>query len=50
MGPLFIVGIVAAVYILASLRILNEWERGVSFRLGRFAGVKGPGSSSCRSS
>ncbi|MEO6067279.1 MAG: slipin family protein [Gemmatimonadota bacterium] len=43
MGPLFIVAIIAAVYVLGSLRILNEWERGVSFRLGRFSGVKGPG-------
>lgn len=26
-----------------SIRILNEYERGVIFRLGRFSGVKGPG-------
>jgi regulator of protease activity HflC (stomatin/prohibitin superfamily) len=27
----------------AIVRVLNEYERGVIFRLGRFAGVKGPG-------
>ncbi len=32
------------VYILAScIRILNEYERGVVFRLGRMVGVRGPG-------
>ena len=36
--------IIAFVVILASsLRILNEYERGVIFRLGRFTTVKGPG-------
>ena len=29
--------------IVASLRILREYERGVIFLLGRFNGVKGPG-------
>ena len=43
MGPLFFLAIAAAAYVIGSLRILNEWERGVAFRLGRFAGVKGPG-------
>ncbi|HKI51552.1 MAG TPA: slipin family protein [Geothermobacteraceae bacterium] len=31
------------VLISSSIRILIEYERGVVFRLGRFAGVKGPG-------
>ncbi|MCK4501606.1 MAG: slipin family protein [Desulfuromonadales bacterium] len=31
------------IIIAASIRILLEYERGVVFRLGRFAGVKGPG-------
>jgi regulator of protease activity HflC (stomatin/prohibitin superfamily) len=32
------------IYILAScIRILNEYERGVVFRLGRMVGVRGPG-------
>ena len=43
MGPLIAIGIFAAVYVIGSLRILSEWERGVAFRLGRFWGVKGPG-------
>ena len=43
MGPLLAVAVFAAVYVLGSLRILSEWERGVAFRLGRFWGVKGPG-------
>src|SRR5512139_2778358 len=36
--------LVFAIFILASaIRILNEYERGVIFRLGRMIGVKGPG-------
>lgn len=35
--------VLALVYVLGSLRVLNEYERGVVFTLGRFAGVKGPG-------
>src|SRR5688572_16693747 len=35
---------VLLLYILASsIRILNEYERGVVFRLGRMVGVRGPG-------
>jgi regulator of protease activity HflC (stomatin/prohibitin superfamily) len=29
--------------LLASIKILREYERGVIFTLGRFTGVKGPG-------
>jgi regulator of protease activity HflC (stomatin/prohibitin superfamily) len=41
----FIVVIVVLFLILLSLsvRVLNEYERGVTFTLGRFTGVKGPG-------
>ena len=41
----FIVVIVVLFLILLSLsvRVLNEYERGVAFTLGRFTGVKGPG-------
>jgi len=39
--------IVLAIYVLivlfASIRIVNEYERGVVFRLGRYVGVRGPG-------
>ena len=34
---------VAAVLLIASVRILREYERGVVFTLGRFQKVKGPG-------
>ena len=38
-------GIALAVLILASasIRIVNEYERGVIFRLGRYVGIRGPG-------
>jgi regulator of protease activity HflC (stomatin/prohibitin superfamily) len=35
--------ILVAVYALASLRVLKQYERGVVFFLGRFEGVRGPG-------
>src|SRR3990170_3658434 len=39
-----IILVVLALYIIASsIRILNEYERGVVFRLGRMVGVRGPG-------
>jgi regulator of protease activity HflC (stomatin/prohibitin superfamily) len=44
MLPFYAFLLVFAIFILASaIRILNEYERGVIFRLGRFVGVKGPG-------
>ena len=42
--PIYIVVILLLLWLLrASLRIVKEYERGVIFRLGRVAGVKGPG-------
>ncbi|MCY3606546.1 MAG: slipin family protein [Gammaproteobacteria bacterium] len=38
-----IAGIIVLVLIVASVRILSEYERGVIFLLGRFWKVKGPG-------
>src|SRR5260370_16295016 len=35
--------IAVAVYALVSLRVLKQYERGVVFLLGKFAGVRGPG-------
>jgi regulator of protease activity HflC (stomatin/prohibitin superfamily) len=32
-----------AIVLFASVRVLNEYERGVMFTLGRFSGIKGPG-------
>src|ERR671917_388505 len=40
----FVILALVILYILASsIRILNEYERGVVFRLGRMVGVRGPG-------
>ncbi|HJQ20310.1 MAG TPA: slipin family protein [Gemmatimonadaceae bacterium] len=33
----------AAAYVLGSLRVLNQYERGVVFFLGRYTGMRGPG-------
>ena len=35
--------VILGVLILSSVKILNEYERGVVFRLGSYAGVRGPG-------
>ena len=40
---LLVVVFAAGAYVLSSLRILREYERGVTFMLGRFWKVKGPG-------
>jgi regulator of protease activity HflC (stomatin/prohibitin superfamily) len=39
----FVVVLLALFYLLASVRILRQYERGVVFLLGRFAGVREPG-------
>ena len=38
-----VVAILCAIFLPAAIKILREYERGVVFRLGRFAGVRGPG-------
>jgi regulator of protease activity HflC (stomatin/prohibitin superfamily) len=43
MGFLYLVVVAAALYAIASIRIFRQYERGVVFLLGRFAGVRGPG-------
>ncbi len=35
--------IIILVLLFSALRVLNEYERGVMFTLGRFSGIKGPG-------
>jgi regulator of protease activity HflC (stomatin/prohibitin superfamily) len=40
---IFAIAIVAIIILAAAIRIVNEYERGVIFRLGRFVGVRGPG-------
>jgi regulator of protease activity HflC (stomatin/prohibitin superfamily) len=41
-GFIFIL-IVVAVFFVLTVKVLNEYERGVIFRLGRIIGAKGPG-------
>jgi regulator of protease activity HflC (stomatin/prohibitin superfamily) len=38
-----VLGVVALILFLAAVRIVQEYERGVIFRLGRVTGAKGPG-------
>lgn len=42
MTVVYIIFILLAI-LFASIKVLNEYERGVIFSLGRFTGVKGPG-------
>ncbi|MGQ0744135.1 MAG: SPFH domain-containing protein [Acidimicrobiales bacterium] len=42
-GTFFILLILVGVFLAASLKIVQEYERGVIFRLGRCVGAKGPG-------
>jgi regulator of protease activity HflC (stomatin/prohibitin superfamily) len=39
----FIFGAVIVLYLLASIRVLRQYERGVVFFLGKFEGVRGAG-------
>ena len=44
LSPILIVGVIAVLYLISSIQILNEYERGVIFRLGKLlAQPKGPG-------
>ncbi len=38
-----ILGILVLIIVRSTIRVTQEYERGVVFRLGRFAGVRGPG-------
>jgi regulator of protease activity HflC (stomatin/prohibitin superfamily) len=40
---LIVPAVVVLVVLISAIRILNEYERGVVFTLGRFTGTKGPG-------
>ncbi|HAC45683.1 MAG TPA: hypothetical protein DCF65_06390, partial [Chloroflexi bacterium] len=45
-GTLVVVGVIVVlllIIVFSSLRIANEYERGVVFRLGRLIPLKGPG-------
>lgn len=41
--PLLFVGLILFWFLTSSIKIVNEYERGVIFRLGRVQGAKGPG-------
>ena len=41
--PIIIISIFVLIVLAASVRVVNEYERGVVFRLGRYVGVRGPG-------
>ncbi|KAF0221538.1 MAG: hypothetical protein FD174_307 [Geobacteraceae bacterium] len=41
--PAIFVAILVIMFVASAVRILPEYERGVLFRLGRLAGVRGPG-------
>src|SRR5258708_38751902 len=43
MGFISVLIILLVFYVIVSLRVLRQYERGVVFLLGRFAGVRGPG-------
>ena len=40
---IYTLGAVVALYVLGSLRVLKQYERGVVFFLGKFEGARGPG-------
>lgn len=42
-SPLFVLIVFGLIFISSAVKIVNEYERGVIFRLGRLAGTKGPG-------
>ena len=42
-APLVVLVFFAVIIFFASLRLCSEWQRKVVLRLGRFAGVRGPG-------
>jgi len=41
--PLVFIAVIVIMFAASAVRILPEYERGVLFRLGRLAGVRGPG-------
>src|SRR4051812_29047561 len=43
MEALFAIPLLAVAYVLAGIRILRQYERGVVFTLGHYTGTKGPG-------
>lgn len=42
-GFVFPLGIVIAIYLLAGIKVVNQYERGVVLTLGRYSGMRDPG-------
>src|SRR6266511_1488978 len=42
-GPLLFLAVIAIWFFTAAVKIVQEYERGVVFRLGRLVGARGPG-------
>jgi regulator of protease activity HflC (stomatin/prohibitin superfamily) len=42
-SAVIVIVILMVMFLASAIRVLNEYERGVVFRLGRIAGAKGPG-------
>ena len=42
-GPLIFMAILAIWFFTAAVKVVQEYERGVVFRLGRLVGARGPG-------
>ena len=40
---LIVVLVIVGLFLISAVKVLNEYERGVMFTLGRFTGLKGPG-------
>lgn len=40
MGPLYVI---AVIFILACMRVIQQYERGIKFTFGRYSGIMGPG-------
>src|SRR5215216_2223519 len=43
LGPILIILLIAGLFLLNAVRVVQEYERGVIFRLGRLVGARGPG-------
>ena len=43
LGPLALILVAAILFIMNAVRVVQEYERGVIFRLGRLVGARGPG-------
>ena len=42
-GLIIFIVFIVAIFLISAIKILREYERAVKFRLGRYAGIKGPG-------